>query len=100
MPANVPFLQKLFTTIDAKEASDEQFSNSINELISELLAEVGIEAVAHSNQRSNHKDPLSYHHEQFLEQYSPHLRELRGVYYTPEPVVSYIVRSIDYLLRL
>ncbi len=29
----------------------------------------------------------------------PRLRELRGVYYTPEPVVSYIVESIDWLLR-
>ena len=34
-----------------------------------------------------------------LAAYDPKLRELRGVYYTPEPVVSYIVESIDWLLR-
>ncbi|HYA98709.1 MAG TPA: type ISP restriction/modification enzyme, partial [Ktedonobacteraceae bacterium] len=99
MPADVPFLQRLFTTIGIRESSYERFSDSVNELVSELLAEVGIEAVAHSNQQSNHKDPLSYHHEHFLEQYHPQLRELRGVYYTPEPVVLYIIRSIDRLLR-
>ena len=38
-------------------------------------------------------------YEDFLGAYDPKLRELRGVYYTPEPVVSYIVRSVDRLLR-
>lgn len=37
--------------------------------------------------------------EAFLEEYDPRLREQRGIYYTPEPIVSYIVRSIDCLLR-
>jgi len=52
-----------------------------------------------ANQHSDYKDPLSILHEKFLEHYNPQLRELRGVYYTPDPVVSYIVRSIDFLLR-
>jgi len=38
-------------------------------------------------------------YETFLKEYDPKVREMRGVYYTPEPVVSYIVRSIDYLLK-
>ena len=42
---------------------------------------------------------MSTFYETFLAQYDPKLRELRGVYYTPEPVVSYIVRSVDILLR-
>jgi predicted helicase len=37
--------------------------------------------------------------ETFLTAYDPKVREMRGVYYTPEPVVSYIVRSIDHLLK-
>ena len=44
-------------------------------------------------------DPIVHFYETFLMAYDPHLRELRGVYYTPEPVVSYIVRSVDYLLK-
>ena len=34
-----------------------------------------------------------------MKAYDPKVREMRGVYYTPESVVSYIVRSIDYLLK-
>ncbi|MCH7888648.1 MAG: N-6 DNA methylase [Proteobacteria bacterium] len=37
--------------------------------------------------------------ESFLAEYDPVLRKVRGVYYTPEPVVSYIVRSIDHILK-
>jgi len=38
-------------------------------------------------------------YETFLKEYDEKIREMRGVYYTPEPVVSYIVRSIDHLLK-
>src|SRR2546429_4757167 len=99
MPNSVPFLQKLFATIDELEDSNELFKHSIDELACVLAAEADIEAFACSNQHSGHKDPLSNLHEKFLEQYNPQLRELRGVYYTPDPVVSYMVRSIDIILR-
>ncbi len=97
-PDNGPFLQKLFATIGAGNASNEQFTRSINELVNEIVAEVDVETLANSNQHSSYKDSLSYFHEKFLEQYNPQLRESRGVYYTPDPVVSYMVRSIDFLL--
>jgi len=38
-------------------------------------------------------------YETFLAAYDPKLRESRGVYYTPEPVVQFIVRSVDELLK-
>ena len=44
-------------------------------------------------------DPVVHFYETFLAAYDPKLRESRGVYYTPEPVVSYIVRSIDHILK-
>jgi hypothetical protein len=44
-------------------------------------------------------DPVIHFYETFLAAYDPKLRKSRGVYYTPRPVVSYIVRSIDHLLR-
>jgi predicted helicase len=44
-------------------------------------------------------DPVVHFYETFLTAYDPKMRELRGVYYTPEAVVSYIVRSVDYLLK-
>ncbi len=44
-------------------------------------------------------DPIFHFYETFLAEYNPEERERRGVYYTPEPVVSYIVRSLDIILK-
>ncbi|HAZ27810.1 TPA: hypothetical protein DCY67_04205, partial [Candidatus Acetothermia bacterium] len=44
-------------------------------------------------------DPIVHFYETFLAQYDPKERERRGVYYTPEPVVSYIVRSLHQVLK-
>jgi len=44
-------------------------------------------------------DPVVHFYETFLAQYNPEERERRGVYYTPEPVVDYIVRGVDHLLK-
>ncbi|MCK4389053.1 MAG: N-6 DNA methylase [Desulfobacterales bacterium] len=44
-------------------------------------------------------DPIVHFYETFLAEYDPEERERRGVYYTPEPVVSYIVRSLHQLLK-
>jgi len=43
--------------------------------------------------------PLFYFYETFLSTYDPGIREKRGVYYTPEPVVNYIVRAIHSILK-
>lgn len=48
---------------------------------------------------SGQGDPVMQFYETFLAAYDPALREKRGVYYTPEPVVSYMVRSVDHLLK-
>jgi predicted helicase len=44
-------------------------------------------------------DPIVHFYETFLAEYDPEERERRGVYYTPEPVVFYIVRSLNRLLK-
>ncbi|MEN6300763.1 MAG: type ISP restriction/modification enzyme [Anaerolineaceae bacterium] len=45
------------------------------------------------------EDPIVHFYETFLNQYDPATRESRGVYYTPEPVVKYIVNSVHHLLK-
>lgn len=45
------------------------------------------------------RDPILHFYETFLQHYDSDLRTRRGVYYTPPAVVSYIVRSVDLLLR-
>jgi hypothetical protein len=49
--------------------------------------------------RSGRPDPMIDFYEPFLAHYDPKARQSRGVYYTPEPVVSYIVRSVHALLK-
>lgn len=44
------------------------------------------------------EDPVYHFYETFLAKYDPEERERRGVYYTPKPVVSYIVRSLHKIL--
>ena len=55
--------------------------------------------LADFGRRSRQEDPVVHFYEDFLAAYDPALREMRGVYYTPEPVVRYIVASVDRLLR-
>lgn len=45
------------------------------------------------------RDPILHFYETFLRHYDAKLRKGRGVYYTPPAVVSYVVRSVDHLLR-
>jgi|GEM_PF-2452258 hypothetical protein len=45
------------------------------------------------------RDPILHFYETFLSEYDPKLREKRGVYYTSEPVVRYILLSIHSLLK-
>lgn len=45
------------------------------------------------------EDPVIHFYEHFLSAYNKKLKVQRGVFYTPQPVVSYIVRSVHELLQ-
>src|SRR5205823_7592858 len=99
IPRTNPFLRKLFYTIAGADFDDEPFIGFVNEL-TQVLGATDMEAVlADFGKRTRREDPIVHFYETFLAQYDPKLRELRGVYYTPEPVVSYIVRSVDHILK-
>ena len=98
VPKTNPFLRRLFQRI-AEYDLDERVA-WIADDTAQLLAQADIgEILADFGKRTGKEDPVVHFYETFLAAYDPKLRELRGVYYTPEPVVSYIVRSIDHLLR-
>ncbi|KPK91269.1 DNA methyltransferase [bacterium SM23_31] len=68
--------------------------------IAEVLAVTDVKNILHRYfHEGKGKDPVVHFYETFLAEYDPQTREKRGVYYTPEPVVSYIVRSINYILK-
>jgi len=65
-----------------------------------LLDAADMEAVVRDfGDRNPQEDPVIHFYELFLKQYDAKKRMQRGVFYTPRPVVSYIVRSVDELLR-
>ncbi len=99
IPKTNPFLRKLFETINSNDLDDEPFVGFVDELAQVLDATRMDEVLANFGKRTRLEDPIIHFYETFLSQYDPKLRELRGVYYTPSPVISYMVRSVDYLLK-
>jgi len=98
LPKTNPFLRKLFNQIAGPDL-DERIAWLVDDL-SQLLAQADMASILKDfGRRSGKEDPVVHFYETFLKAYDPNIREMRGVYYTPEPVVSYIVRSIDYLLK-
>ncbi len=68
--------------------------------ISEVLAVTDVKNILHKYfHEGKGKDPIVHFYETFLAEYDPKTREKRGVYYTPEPVVSYIVHSLHAILK-
>jgi hypothetical protein len=99
IPRTNPLLRRLFATITGPDLDAEPYAGFVDEL-AELLAHADMPAIlADFGKRTRQQDPIVHFYETFLQAYDPRLRELRGVYYTPEPVVSYIVRSVDALLK-
>ncbi|MCS7193018.1 MAG: N-6 DNA methylase, partial [Armatimonadetes bacterium] len=93
-----PFLANLFHQI-IKPDLDERIAWIIDD-IAQLLSKADMAAILqYFGRKFSKEDPVVHFYETFLAEYDPQLREIRGVYYTPDPVVSYIVRSIDALLK-
>jgi predicted helicase len=98
LPKTNPFLRKLFNHIAGPDL-DDRITWLVDDL-AQVLAQADMAAILKGfGKRTAKEDPVVHFYETFLTAYDPRVREMRGVYYTPEPVVSYIVRSIDHLLR-
>jgi len=98
VPKTNPFLKEMFANM-AGPGTPEQIE-WIVEAVCDLLRHARMDAILQDfGRRTRREDPVVHFYETFLQTYDPKLREMRGVYYTPEPVVSYIVRSVDHLLR-
>lgn len=98
VPKTNPFLRNLFNQIVGSEL-DERLVWAVEHLIA-VLNRVDIAAILEDfGKRTGRNDPVVHFYETFLREYDPALREVRGVYYTPESVVSYIVRSLDLVLK-
>lgn len=98
LPKTNPFLRKLFQHIAGADL-DDRISWAVDDL-ADLLEKADMSAVlADFGKATRQEDPVVHFYETFLRAYDPKMREARGVYYTPEPVVDYIVRSVDAILK-
>jgi predicted helicase len=99
LPKTNPFLRKLFFEIAGVDMP-ETIAWAVDDIV-ELLKHADMRKILKDFGKGKGKeDPVVHFYETFLAAYDPALRKIRGVYYTPEPVVSYIVRSVDHLLKV
>ena len=96
IPATNPFLKRLFNPIVETDALN-QIDWAIDDLV-QLLSQVDMGSIL-ENFGQQQEDPVVHFYETFLAAYNAKLRKSRGVYYTPESVVSFIVRSVDAILK-
>jgi len=98
IPKTNPFLRKLFSHVAGVDI-DERIVTTVDNLADVFRATNVEELLKNFGKGSLSQDPIIHFYETFLAEYDPKLRKSRGVWYTPEPVVSFIVRSVDEILK-
>ncbi len=102
VPITNPFLKELMETFLHLGGRRKEFDFDelgINDVV-EALRNANMEAVLRDfGDRNPAEDPVIHFYELFLKEYDAKKRIKRGVFYTPRPVVSYIVRSVHELLQ-
>ena len=98
IPRSNPFLRQLFDYISGANLDTRVVW--IVDALCEVLRLTNKESVLKEfGFKKGQEDPIIHFYETFLAKYDPKLRKSRGVWYTPEPVVNFIVRAIDDCLK-
>jgi hypothetical protein len=100
IPSTNPFLKDLLAELTTQGVVDLE-ELGVGQLVA-LLRQTDIEAILQDFGRQTgggREDPVVHFYELFLSEYDKEQKVKRGVFYTPDPVVSYIVRSVNYLLK-
>jgi len=98
IPHTIGILRDVFRFISLEEPPKSL--QIIVEDIAEILNVADVNKILHEYHKTGKgRDPIIHFYETFLATYDPKIRERRGVYYTPEPVVGYIVRAIHSILK-
>lgn len=105
VPKSNPFLRKFFDHIAGTEFDDrlakivdelcEVFSvSNVKQIISKHL-----KLIEFGDGQGDEKDPIIHFYEDFLKEYDPAERKKMGAYYTPIPVVKFMVKQVDEILK-
>ncbi len=98
IPKSNPFLRKLFGYIAGPDI-DDRIKWIVDSLVDIFLACNVEEILKNYGKSTKMEDPIIHFYETFLSEYDPKLRKARGVWYTPQPVVNFIVRAVDDILK-
>lgn len=98
IPKSNPFLRKLFQDIAGFDL-DMRLTWIVDELVNIFLASDVALIMKNFGKSTKQEDPVVHFYETFLGEYNPALRKARGVWYTPQPVVNFIVRAVDDILK-
>lgn len=98
IPRTNPFLRQMFQYIAAYDL-DDRVAWIIDDLAEAFRASDINKVMAGYGKRTRQDDPMIHFYEDFLKAYDQSLRKNCGVYYTPQPVVNYIVRAVDEILQ-
>lgn len=98
IPHTIPLLKKIFWVLSGQDVP-QHIEWQVDE-IAEILANTKIEKITEEFfSHGKGRDPIIHFYETFLEEYDSSQREQLGVYYTPQPVVSYITKSLNKILK-
>ena len=98
IPKTNPFLRKIFQQIAGFDL-DERIAWIVDDLVSAFAATDMEKIMQGFGKDTQQTDPILHFYEDFLFQYDPAAKKQCGVYYTPQPVVEFIVRAVDDILR-
>ena len=98
IPKSNPFLRKLFGYIAGPDI-DDRIKWIVDSLVEIFQASDVAEILKNYGKTTKMEDPIIHFYETFLSEYDPKLRKARGVWYTPQPVVNFIVRAVDDILK-
>lgn len=98
IPKSNPFLRKLFQDIAGYDL-DNRLVWIVDDLVTIFLASDVAVIMKNFGKSTKQEDPVVHFYETFLGEYNPALRKARGVWYTPQPVVNFIVRAVDDILK-
>jgi predicted helicase len=98
IPHTIPLLKKIFWILSGQDVP-QHIEWQVDE-IAEILANTNIQKITDEFfSYGKGRDPIIHFYETFLAEYDSSQREVLGVYYTPQPVVSYITRSVHKILK-
>jgi len=98
IPKTNPFLRQIFNNLAGNDL-DERIAWVVDDLVTVFKATNLQEIMANYSKGKRHHDPMIHFYEDFLSEYSPKLRKSKGVWYTPQPIVGFIVRAVDEILQ-